>query len=43
MKSNFIIGTANLKSKYGLKKNFLSKYDFRKILTFLISKKKKFL
>ena len=41
MQSNFIIGTANLTSTYGVKKNQLSKNNFKKIINFLKFKKKK--
>ena len=41
MQNNFIIGTANLTSIYGVKKNQLSKNNLKKILNFLKLKKKK--
>ena len=41
MQNNFIIGTANLTSTYGVKKNQLSKNNLKKILNFLKLKKKR--
>lgn len=41
MQSNFIIGTANLTTSYGVKKNLLSKNNFKKIIDYLKFKKKK--